>query len=188
MLYNVAVVLSLSSLPFCFTLPSLKPYSDDISYSYVFRKETKQWDRFIQSNNDNISSEDVTFWDNVFVVTKIVVAFLLFFLTLGTAVVSKVCFTIITANIFPSVSTDGGDLHNKLKTVNGTLTYESGKTNVQWIWALTMLIGTPYLFSSMKLSWRLLFQMHHSKKKLDWATLFVVSFFYLYRISNGLSV
>lgn len=139
-------------------------------FFYDCRKEPKQWDRFTQSSNDNISSDDVQFWDKVFVITKIVVTFLLFFLTLGTAVVAKICFAIIAANIFP---TNDGTLQDKLKTANGTLSYGIDKTNVQWIWAMTMLTGAPYFFATLKLVWRLLFQIT-TKTGPDWATLLVV--------------
>lgn len=140
-----------------------------------FRKEPKQWDRFIQSSEDNFANDNVEFWNTVFIVTKIILAVVLFFLTLATAVVSKVCFVIITANIYPVTENenDSSSVHNKLKTVSGILTYHDEHTNVQWIWALILLTGAPYLFTSLKLFWRLFFQLNGSASP-DCLTLLIV--------------
>ncbi|XP_060586790.1 chitin synthase chs-1-like isoform X2 [Ruditapes philippinarum] len=121
------------------------------------KKEQKSWDKFTSSTKENISSSDIKFWDKIFVITKLVVCFLLFFFTLGTAVISKICLVIVTANIYPRK--DSSPPLNNLKTLNGTLKYTHEETNVQWIWALIMMAGAPYLFSCFKCLWRLLFQM-----------------------------
>ena len=130
------------------------------SYDSIYRKvkkEKKDWDKFTTTTKDNISSSDVKFWEKVFVVTKIVVAFFLFVFTFGSAVVSKVCLVIVTANIYPRE--DSSPPINKLKTLDGMLEYTHKQTNVQWIWALIMMAGAPYFFTSIKCLWRLLFQM-----------------------------
>jgi fatty-acid desaturase len=132
-----------------------------IIYLIFFRnkgkKEPKTWDKFTSSTKENISSSDIKFWDKIFVITKLVVCFLLFFFTLGTAVISKICLVIVTANIYPRK--DSSPSLNDLKTLSGTLKYTNKETNVQWIWALIMMAGAPYLFSCFKCLWRLLFQM-----------------------------
>ncbi|XP_052234766.1 chitin synthase chs-1-like isoform X1 [Dreissena polymorpha] len=135
------------------------------------KKVPKQWDRFTQSSSDNISSNDIEFWESVFVVTKIVVCGLLFAVTLFSAVVTKLCLVIITANIFPS--TNETSLENRLKSFNGFLTYKNGVTNVQWIWALILMSGAPYFFTCVKALSRLLFQMS-GRASPDWITIAVV--------------
>lgn len=133
-----------------------QPMDEKQHHHKKHEKEPRSWDKFLVSTKDNISNTDIKFWSNVFVVTKLIVAFLLFIFTLGTAVVSKICFIIITANIYPIADKKG---HNNLKTLNGTLKYTDNHTNVQWIWALIMMAGAPYLFTCFKCLWRLLFQM-----------------------------
>lgn len=152
---------------------NLHKISSDLSRSGN-PNDLKSWDRFTQSSNDNTSSDDIKFWDTVFIVTKITVAILLFFFTLGTAVICKICFIMITTNIFPSTNSNDTVMDNKLKTLNGTLSYKDSRTNVQWIWALILLTGTPYLFATMKALWRYLFQISNSKSP-DFATIISVS-------------
>ncbi|WAR10593.1 CHS2-like protein [Mya arenaria] len=138
------------------------------------KKVPKTWDRFTQSSNDNISGDDVQFWETVFVVTKIIICGLLFLLTLASAVVCKVCLVIITANVFPYVpSKNNTVLNNTLKTLHGHLIYPSDHTNVQWIWALILMAGAPYFFASIKSLWRLLFQMS-GRASPQWSTIFCV--------------
>lgn len=133
-------------------------------------KTPKSWDRFTTRSKDNISSSSIQFWETIFVITKLIVSFLLFFIVFGTAIISKICFFVITSNIFPP----NKDHNTTLKTANYTLTYNGVmKTNVQWVWALIMLIGAPYLFTFCRSFWMLVFQIS-GRGSPKWSTILLV--------------
>ncbi|KAL4217427.1 Chitin synthase 2 [Mactra antiquata] len=137
-------------------------------------KTPKYWDRFQTSSKDNtlVSSADLRFWDRVFVVTKIILGCLLFCFTLGTAMITKICLVIITANIFPAETSVNLE-HFKLKTVDYVLQYKNKETNVQWIWALIMMAGAPHIFTCLKNVWIIFFQMSSSTSP-SWTTIFSI--------------
>lgn len=132
----------------------------------------------MESSQDNVSSDDVQFWESIFVVAKIIMCGLLFAVTLTCAVVVKLCVIVITANIFQSfpVDNDNNTMQDtSLKTLNGALRYQSHETNIQWIWALVVMSGSPYFFASIKSLWRLLFQ-GSGRASPDWSIIFMVTF------------
>ena len=150
--------------------------------NFLFFRSTKPWDIFrTTAKEGSQSDEENKYWNTVNVITKIIVCAILFFLVLGTAVISKTCLIIITSNIhlFPFGSM-GNNSRQSLRSASGALDFSgtSGstlKTNVLWIWALIMIMGTPYFFILVRCAWRLVFQMS-KRKAVTLSVLIPVSF------------
>ena len=150
--------------------------------NFLFFRSTKPWDIFrTTAKESSQSDEENKYWNTVNVITKIIVCAFLFFLVLGTAVISKTCLIIITSNIhlFPFTSM-GNNSRQSLRSANGALDFSgtSGstvKTNVLWIWALIMIMGTPYFFILVRCTWRLVFQVS-KRKAVTLSVLIPVSF------------
>ena len=120
-------------------------------------------------SDDNISADSLSLWNKVFALTRIVVIFFMFAIVLGTGVISKFTFLVMTANIFPPHA----DYYTSMKTANFTLTYNrTDKTNVLWVWALILSMSAPYFFTCLRSFWRLCFKKTHPVKL---STVLVVS-------------
>ena len=129
------------------------------------------WDVFTTTTQDSVSSINLKFWKRVFVATKIIFSIILFFIVLGATVVNKLCFIIMTANVFPATSEN----FTALKTASNSLSYDATFTDVKWIWAIMMTMGTPYIFIILSSIWRLC--MSKSSKRIQLPVLLWVQYF-----------
>ncbi|KAL3855409.1 hypothetical protein ACJMK2_014620, partial [Sinanodonta woodiana] len=93
----------------------------------------------------------------VYVAVKVTVCIILFLLVLTTAVVSKLCLVLITSNIFPPRNdTNDTTSYWVQKSVHYTISYPTDTTNVQWIWAMVLIISAPYFFTAISCGWKLI--------------------------------
>ena len=127
------------------------------------------WNIFLTTASDDLSKlaqDTIQFWRNCNVITKLIICIFLFIIVLGTSVINKICFIIITSNIH--VFTENDTSRQSLRTARGTIDFlgytgDINKTNVLWIWSLVLIIGTPYVFIIGKCTWRLYGQMTRRK-------------------------
>ncbi|KAK3611786.1 hypothetical protein CHS0354_014138 [Potamilus streckersoni] len=94
----------------------------------------------------------------VYVTVKVTVCIFIFLFVLTTAVVSKICLVLITSNLFPPKK-DASPYWLE-KTANDSIRYPYPKdeTNVQWIWAMVLIISAPYFFTTLSCGWKLVFK------------------------------
>lgn len=153
----------------------LKKLQISANYNFPFlfaRKENHLWDVFRVTSEDNISDSDLAIWRTIFIITKIIIVFLFFVIVLGTAVITKITFLIMTSNIYvPSQTKDvnfTSDGPYKIKELDGKLTYKQAdgeaKIEVTWIWALITVMSAPYFFTICKCLWKLCFNKTRSLK------------------------
>ncbi|KAK3611792.1 hypothetical protein CHS0354_014144 [Potamilus streckersoni] len=123
-------------------------------YYWDIMRDTREEDH-VTVSNDRI-------WDQVYVVLKVIVCIFLFFFVLTTAVVSKLCLVLVTSNLLPPEN--NSSQYSELKTANNSITYPMDETNVQWIWALFLIISAPYLLSALSSGWHILFKKDFNTK------------------------
>ena len=127
------------------------------------------WNIFLTTASDDLSKlaqDTIQFWRNCNVITKLIICIFLFIIVLGTSVINKICFIIITSNIHVFMENDTS--RQSLRTARGTIDFlgytgDINKTNVLWIWSLVLIMGAPYVFIIGKCTWRLYGQMTRRK-------------------------
>ncbi|KAH3754159.1 hypothetical protein DPMN_188822, partial [Dreissena polymorpha] len=116
--------------------------------------ESNKWDVLPETSQNDVTSSDLDFWNNTFKVTKVVFAFVLFVIVLGTAIISKGTLVLIVSNTFPPNA-----LHNSsLKTVNGYFRHHTTDTATRYIWSLVLIVLTPYVYIIISCLRRLIFK------------------------------
>ncbi|XP_045178584.2 chitin synthase chs-2-like isoform X3 [Mercenaria mercenaria] len=139
-----------------------------------------RWDRFEEVSEERILSEDHVFWDKAYWVTKVIFSGLLFVLVLCSAVVSKGVLLVLTWNIFTpaevnatrsGLKTLDGHFHYNI-TGNRNITLDDGDTvtDINFIWALFLMVVAPNIFTIIFYTWRLIFR---KTGKLKWFPLSV---------------
>ncbi|KAK3602567.1 hypothetical protein CHS0354_021163 [Potamilus streckersoni] len=113
------------------------------------------WDFMMAPRDeDRLESDSDQNWGTLEMIVKIIVCIVISTVVLGTAVISKLCLVLITSNILPPMNDN--DTYWWHKTAGLSLTYTYHETNVQWIWALMLIISAPYIFTIMASLWQLL--------------------------------
>ncbi|XP_045180107.2 chitin synthase chs-2-like [Mercenaria mercenaria] len=132
----------------------------DVSTEVRKRKQTKRskskykWDVFKTTSKDNVAPNEDEFWQTVFKVTKVLFCIFLFCCVLCSLVLSKSTLFILISNIFPPNSVR----NTTMKTSNYHFKYYTSETAITNIWALVLIVITPYVFNVAISLWKLMFK------------------------------
>ncbi|KAK3599019.1 hypothetical protein CHS0354_012497 [Potamilus streckersoni] len=136
--------------------PSTQPQEENPKYyegeTVKQRLTNYKWDFLGELEDEEVYNGQDCY--RVEICTKIVFCILISTIVLATSVTSKLCLILTASNIFPPMNDT--DLYWSHKTAGFSLTFKTHETNVQWIWALIMMISAPYLFTIMSNGWQLL--------------------------------
>lgn len=108
------------------------------------REKVEHWDVFRVTSADNVSSSDLSCWNLVFKIARVIMITFFGLVVLTSAVVSKITLMYMTSRINVPASTENG---TKLKTFFHELNYPVSTTEVTWIWALLIAMVAPYFFT-----------------------------------------
>ena len=111
------------------------------------REKVERWDVFRVTSADNVSSSDLSCWNLVFKIARVIMLTLFGLVVLTTGVVSKITLMYMTSRINVPASTTNG---TRLKTFFHELNYPVSTTEVTWIWALLIAMVAPYFFTLYK--------------------------------------
>lgn len=113
-----------------------------------------EWDKFQESSQDNVSSTDERFWQIIHKVSKIIFTIILFVLVLSTAVLHKSSICLLLSNISPP----NPAWNSSLKTAMYHFRYPTSETSITYIWALVLVVVSPYIFTTLSSLFSLIFK------------------------------
>ncbi|XP_041375046.1 chitin synthase chs-2-like [Gigantopelta aegis] len=122
------------------------------------RYQPKKWDIFRIVNDEEIStSAGFEIWKTINAIIKLLTCTVFFGIVLGTAVMSKLSFLMMTFHINPLDKDFDVSYANSTAGRDAIFTIKrSGAVDVKWLWGLMICIWTPYVFTFIRCFWQLI--------------------------------
>ncbi|XP_053386745.1 chitin synthase chs-2-like isoform X3 [Mercenaria mercenaria] len=115
-------------------------------------KDAYKWDTFEDRNDNSESSKGGRRWEAIHKVSKVIFLVILFLCVLGTAILNKSTVFLLVSNISPP----NAARNTSLKTSGYHFRYETSETGVNYIWALVLIVISPYIFVAISSTWSLI--------------------------------
>lgn len=153
-----------------------------LHFSFFFSSQNekrKTWDVFRLISKKEDTSEDIPYFNTTEKIAKILVGLLLTISLATFTLVSKSSLLMITSNLYENVSLachkikDGLDCHRlPLSHVQRLSFVPSATVQVEWLWALIIVVCAPYVITSFRCTWKICFK---KTRKASCRTFFMVS-------------
>ncbi|KAK7493270.1 hypothetical protein BaRGS_00015396, partial [Batillaria attramentaria] len=119
------------------------------------KKRPPKWDVFGETEADvGPSSSERGAWKTVNVVMRLIVAILFFGIIFMTALVSRISLLVMTYNLRPSQDNFTVTSGNKTHVLKVT----RDAVDLKWVWALIVVMGTPYVFTAISSLRKIIFK------------------------------